>query len=140
MAPTSVHSLQEGHGAQDYPICIGHEIVGFAARVGSEVKDIRVGDREGVGAQCYACLNRRGNCEACADGTEQYCPDTLVTYGQKWHDGTKTSGGYADYWRGDGGFVFKIPDGLTSETAAPMMCGGEFKLCDNVVVMAKSSS
>ena len=33
-------------------------------------------------------------------------------------------GGYADYCRVPAGFVFKIPEGLPSEAAAPMLCGG----------------
>ena len=33
-------------------------------------------------------------------------------------------GGYADYWRGHSHFVFKIPDALPSDVAAPMLCGG----------------
>lgn len=33
-------------------------------------------------------------------------------------------GGYADYNRTNGHFVFKIPDALPSEFAAPMLCGG----------------
>ena len=34
------------------------------------------------------------------------------------------SGGYGDYWRGPSHFVFKIPDAIPSEDAAPMLCGG----------------
>jgi alcohol dehydrogenase (NADP+) len=33
-------------------------------------------------------------------------------------------GGYADYARVPSEFVFKIPDGLPSEVAGPLMCGG----------------
>ena len=33
-------------------------------------------------------------------------------------------GGYGDYWRGHSHFVFKIPDELPSDVAAPMLCGG----------------
>lgn len=33
-------------------------------------------------------------------------------------------GGYGDYARVDGKFVFKIPDSLPSEIVAPMMCAG----------------
>jgi D-arabinose 1-dehydrogenase-like Zn-dependent alcohol dehydrogenase len=40
-------------------------------------------------------------------------------------DGTGTSfGGYADYNRSPGHFVFKLPDNLSSEAAAPMLCAG----------------
>ncbi|EXM12688.1 hypothetical protein FOTG_18827 [Fusarium oxysporum f. sp. vasinfectum 25433] len=34
----------------DYPLVIGHEIIGHAVRVGKNVKSIKIGDRVGVGA------------------------------------------------------------------------------------------
>lgn len=46
------------------------------------------------------------------------------TYDDKYPDGSKSYGGYADYWRGPSHFVFKIPDQIASEDAAPMLCGG----------------
>jgi len=41
-----------------------------------------------------------------------------------YRDGSKSYGGYADYSRVPSHFVVKIPDGLPSELAAPMMCAG----------------
>ena len=52
----------------NYPVVVGHEIVGKAVRVGSQIKHIKVGDRVGVGAQSGSCANQKGDCEACADG------------------------------------------------------------------------
>ena len=46
------------------------------------------------------------------------------TYNGKYNDGSKSYGGYADYARHPGHFVIPIPDGLPSEVAAPMLCGG----------------
>lgn len=48
----------------------------------------------------------------------------IGTYNGKYSDGSKSYGGYADYWRGPSHFVFKIPDAIPSEEAAPMLCGG----------------
>jgi alcohol dehydrogenase (NADP+) len=48
----------------------------------------------------------------------------VATYNSKFRDGSKSMGGYADYWRGHSHFVFKIPDALPSDVAAPMLCGG----------------
>ncbi|KAI9650378.1 hypothetical protein NHQ30_000391 [Ciborinia camelliae] len=121
---SDIHTLRSGWGASDYPVCVGHEIVGKAVRVGSKVKDIKLGDRVGVGAQSGACMNQKGDCEACADGTQQYCAHQTATYNSKWADGSKSYGGYADYWRGSGDFVIKIPDSIPSDIAAPMLCGG----------------
>ncbi len=37
-------------GACDYPVIAGHEIVGEVTEVGKDVKELKVGDRVGVGA------------------------------------------------------------------------------------------
>jgi alcohol dehydrogenase (NADP+) len=38
-------------------------------------------------------------------------------------DGSITQGGYADYHRSFGRFAVPIPEGLSDEVAAPMLCG-----------------
>lgn len=114
-------------GPTDYPVCVGHEIVGFAVRVGSKVESgIKIGDRVGVGAQSDSCLGRlREKCDACLTDQEQYCPHAFVaTYASKHLNGDKSYGGYATYNRSPSHFVFKIPDALPSEAAAPMLCAG----------------
>ncbi|KAH0421158.1 nadp-dependent alcohol dehydrogenase [Colletotrichum camelliae] len=62
----------------------------------------------------------------CSRGEENACVRERVdTYGSIYPNGEgKSMGGYADYNRTNGRFVFKIPDGLPSEAAAPMLCGG----------------
>jgi alcohol dehydrogenase (NADP+) len=120
-----MHTLRSGWGATDYPCCVGHEIVGKAVRVGSKAEGgIKVGDRVGVGAQSSSCL--KPECAECVDNNEQHCQIAMVsTYNSKYPgDIGKAYGGYADYWRGPSHFVIKIPDELSSEDAAPMLCGG----------------
>lgn len=109
-----------------YPVCVGHEIVGTAVRVGSKVTNgIKVGDRVGVGAQSDSCLGRQGDCEECAMGWEQYCGKGITgTYNSKYHNGDKSYGGYATYNRVPSHFAIKIPDSIPSAAAAPMLCGG----------------
>ncbi|KAJ4125201.1 hypothetical protein NW754_013487 [Fusarium falciforme] len=120
---SDLHMLRSGWGETPYPCCVGHEIVGKAVRVGSNVKDIKVGDRVGVGAQARSCL--RDDCPACSAGLTNYCKNGINTYGSIYPgDVGKSYGGYADYNRTDSRFVVKIPDGLASEDAAPMLCGG----------------
>lgn len=103
---------------------MGHEIVGTAVRVGKNVKHVKPGDRVGVGAQARTCL--QSDCPECSNHKETYCARELVnTYGSIYPgDEGKSYGGYADYNRTNGHFVIPIPDGLASEDAAPMMCGG----------------
>lgn len=91
--------------------------------MGSQVKHIKVGDRCGVGAQSSSCL--AADCEECSNGQEQYCPNANVTtYNGKYPDGSKSYGGYSEYCRAPGHFIVKIPEGISSAAAAPMLCGG----------------
>src|ERR1700712_5047141 len=71
---SDLHTLRSGWGKSMYPVCVGHEIVGKAVRVGKNAgskRGIRVGDRVGVGAQNDSC--KAPDCEECADGLENYC-------------------------------------------------------------------
>lgn len=94
-------------------------------RVGSEVVDIKLGDRVGVGAQSGSCCNRNGDCEECATGKENYCSQKVVgTYNSTHYNNGKSYGGYAKYNRVPGHFAIKIPQEIASVDAAPMLCGG----------------
>ncbi|KAJ9141748.1 NADP-dependent alcohol dehydrogenase (Zinc-binding dehydrogenase) [Pleurostoma richardsiae] len=121
---SDLHMLRSGWGPTPYPCCVGHEIVGKAVKVGSNVKHVKVGDRVGVGAQARSCL--QPDCYECTHGLENHCARGNVnTYGSVYpNDEGKSYGGYADYNRTNGHFVFQIPEGLSSEDAAPMLCGG----------------
>lgn len=128
---SDLHTLRSGWAPADYPCVVGHEIIGTVVRVGAEVatlasspasRQIRVGDRVGIGAQSSSCL--KADCEACADGLENYCPRIVGTYNSRYADKSKSYGGYANYWRGPAHFAFKIPDSLPSAEAAPLLCGG----------------
>lgn len=59
------------------PLCVGHEVIGRAIKVGSEVKTVKVGDRVGVGAQIRACLD----CDNCKADQENYCPNCKYILG-----------------------------------------------------------
>ncbi|KAI8940567.1 hypothetical protein NX059_004244 [Plenodomus lindquistii] len=119
---SDIHTLRSGWGATHYPICVGHEIIGHVVRAGEKVKGLKLGDRVGVGAQAFSCL--KDDCEECAAGLEPYCTKAVNTYGGKYADGSWSMGGYADHTRVPSHFAVKIPAGLKSEDAAPMMCGG----------------
>ncbi|KAK0386885.1 hypothetical protein NLU13_5198 [Sarocladium strictum] len=125
---SDIHVLRSGWGQAPYPVVVGHEIVGVAVRVGSQAEgDIKVGDIVGVGAQADACLNRNkdDDCVECSSGEENYCTSMRPTYSSKFIvTGDKTYGGYARYHRAQSHFVFRIPDGVKPEHAAPLLCGG----------------
>lgn len=62
-----------------------------------------------------------GNCKA---DQENYCPNSIDTYGAPYPDGTIAQGGYASHIRAHEYFTFKIPDNLDTSIAAPMLCAG----------------
>jgi len=100
---------------------VGHEIVGTVVKLGANVKHLKIGDRAGVGAQSGGCLK----CPRCTHDQEAYCDEGEVgTYNSRYPDKSKSYGGYADYSRVPAHFVFKIPDAIPSDIAAPMLCGG----------------
>jgi len=123
---TDLHTMSNGWGnvANLFPQVVGHEIVGKVVRVGKDVKHLKEGDIAGVGAQCDSCLN----CDMCEKGEEQYCAKgNTGTYAGKFSrtsKGSKSYGGYANYWRGPAHFTVPIPDNVDPAEAAPMMCGG----------------
>ncbi|PRP87762.1 zinc-binding alcohol dehydrogenase [Planoprotostelium fungivorum] len=119
---SDVHTLSSGWGPTPYPICVGHEVVGTIVRIGSKAEaGLKIGDRVGVGAQCGSCLS----CHRCKTDMEQYCDQgQIFTYTGRYPDGTISQGGYGDYIRVPSHFAIPIPEGLPSDVAAPMLCGG----------------
>jgi alcohol dehydrogenase (NADP+) len=118
---SDVHTITGGWGEDiPLPLCVGHEVIGKVVKVGSKVKDLKVGDRAGVGAQIGADLN----CANCKADQENYCPSQIDTYGAKYPDGTVSQGGYSSHIRAHQYFTFKIPDALDTAIAAPMLCAG----------------
>src|ERR1044072_4795417 len=72
------------------------EIIGTAIRVGPKVTLIKEGQRVGVGAQSYSCLE----CRQCKNDNETYCKHQLDTYGSVWPDsGVVSQGGYSSHVR-----------------------------------------
>ncbi|KAH3901728.1 NAD(P)-dependent alcohol dehydrogenase SCDLUD_001501 [Saccharomycodes ludwigii] len=99
---------------------VGHEIVGKVVKVGARADLYKIGDRVGLGAQAFSCLD----CPRCKSDNEQYCPKAVGTYCKKYADGYVSQGGYASHVRAHQHFCFPIPDGLPSEYVSPLLCGG----------------
>lgn len=119
---SDLHAVDGVWGKPDVSIAVGHEIIGEVVRVGPKAKEgIKVGDRVGVSAIC----DTDGSCVACKLEKENYCDNRTLTYMAK-IEGTDdlTQGGNASHIRVNSKWAFKIPDGLESVYAAPLLCGG----------------
>jgi alcohol dehydrogenase (NADP+) len=93
---SDVHTITGGWGAQHFPLAVGHEIIGKALRVGPKVTLVKPGQRVGLGAQLYSCLE----CKQCKNDNETYCVHQVDTYGAVWPDtGIVTQGGYSSHVR-----------------------------------------
>ncbi|KAI6678027.1 hypothetical protein NL676_038823 [Syzygium grande] len=117
---SDLHQMKNDLGMSHYPMVPGHEVVGEVLEVGSEVTGLRAGDRVGVGALVGCCRN----CTPCKSDIEQYCSKKIWSYNDVYTDGKPTQGGFAGEMVVHQKFLVKIPDGMTSEQAAPLLCRG----------------
>lgn len=110
---SDVHMIDNDWYMSQYPLVPGHEVVGEVVAVGDGVANVRVGDRVGIGWQRTSC----GNCPECDRGADNLC------------DGNRGlivghHGGFADHVLCDSRYCFRLPDGIATEAAGPLLCGG----------------
>lgn len=114
---------EKGHwGPQKYPQVPGHEIVGIVAAVGSKVTRFKVGDRAGVGCMVNSSLANADQVE----NQEQYSPGTVFTYGYPEKDSPTgiSQGGYSTNIVVRDHFAVHIPEHISFQEAAPLLCAG----------------
>ncbi len=119
---SDIHTVRSEWGEANFPVVPGHEIAGLVAQVGAKVSRYKVGDRVGVGCFVDSCRE----CSHCKQDLEQYCLKGMnSTYNGLEKDGvTPTQGGYSDVIVVDENYVLKIPDSISLEKAAPLLCAG----------------
>lgn len=118
---TDIHVARNDWNKTLYPLVPGHEIAGTVEAVGAAVDRYSVGDRVGVGCMVDSCRE----CVHCRAGEEQYCAEGKVnTYNAIGRDGRPTEGGYATHIVVDQAFVVRIPEGISLDAAAPLLCAG----------------
>jgi propanol-preferring alcohol dehydrogenase len=92
------------------PITLGHEIAGEVEWVGSRVTHVRAGDR--------VCLHYNiscGDCYYCARGHEQFCATVKMI-------GHHIDGGYAEYIAMPARNAVPLPEEISFEEGATLMC------------------
>lgn len=122
---SDLHQVRdEWHDTQPttYPCLPGHEIVGEVVAVGEHVTAFHEGQLVGVGCMVDSCQN----CDTCARGLEQYCENMpTMTYNAPDRVSEEiTFGGYSQSIVVHEKFVLTIPDGMSPEVAAPILCAG----------------
>jgi len=97
----------------NFPIVLGHQIVGRIEKTGTKVERFAVGDRVGIAWIHWAC----GQCLFCLRGDENLCDQFQAT-------GRDVHGGYAEYAVVSERFAYKIPGVFVDAQAAPLLCAG----------------
>jgi len=91
----------------------GHEIVGVVDELGTNSSRFTPGDRIGIAWLADTC----GRCRFCRRGDENLCTEATFT-------GWDHDGGYAESALVDERYAYRIPDGLSDDQAAPLLCAG----------------
>ena len=111
---TDIQAIDDFYGITEYPFVPGHEIVGFVEDRGSGVAELEIGQRVGIGWQGRSC----GQCAWCARGEEQLCCEIGNVATWEHH------GGFATSVTVDAGFAYPLPEGMSPDVAAVLMCAG----------------
>ena len=96
-----------------YPRVPGHEIAGRIDAAGQDVTQWKPGQRVGVGwhgGHCFVC-------DFCRQGKFILCRNEKIT-------ALSFDGGYAEFMIAPAEAVAAIPDGISFEEAAPLLCAG----------------
>lgn len=99
--------------ATKLPLILGHEIAGTIVNIGENVTGFEIGDRVGVPWLHYSC----GECEYCKAGKETLCGKQQIT-------GVMVDGGYAEFVKAKASHTAKLPDSISFDEAAPLLCAG----------------
>ena len=91
----------------------GHEVVGTVSACGPGAERFELGERVGVAWLASTC----GVCRFCRRGAENLCLRATFT-------GWDHDGGYAESTLVDERFAYRIPEGLSDDQAAPLLCAG----------------
>src|SRR5277367_441679 len=118
---SDIHQARDEWGGAIFPMVPGHEITGVVTATGRGVTKYKVGDKAGVGVLVDSCRT----CVECKSGLEPYCTvQGVFTYNSRDKEGAPTYGGYSEKIVADENYVYRIPENLPLDAAAPLLCAG----------------
>ena len=105
--------LDNDWGLTTYPFVPGHEVVGTIAALGAKVKELKLGQRVGLGWFSRSC----STCETCMSGDQNLCATAEGTI-------VGRHGGFAERVRAHHSWLVPLPNQLDAAKAGPLFCGG----------------
>jgi alcohol dehydrogenase, propanol-preferring len=110
---TDLHVIEGELSPRKHHIIPGHQGVGIIEARGERSTRFPIGTRVGVAWLHRTC----GTCNYCARGAENLCENAEFT-------GYTVDGGYAERMVAPEEFVYELPDDVSDEQAAPLLCAG----------------
>jgi len=111
---TDLHTVEGDIHPPQLPITPGHQVVGIVDSLAQPSSHgIKIGTRVGIPWLHSAC----GGCEYCQRGLENLCPNAQFT-------GFSVDGGYGEMMLADTRYLLTIPERISDEQAAPLLCAG----------------
>jgi alcohol/geraniol dehydrogenase (NADP+) len=96
-----------------YPFVPGHEAVGKIVAIGDQVKNLKIGDKVGLGWFSESDMT----CPQCLSGDQNLCRTAERTI-------VGRPGAFADRVRCHWGWAVQLPDSIDVSNAGPLFCGG----------------
>jgi uncharacterized zinc-type alcohol dehydrogenase-like protein len=105
--------IHNNWGMAQFPIVPGHEISGRVVAAGPKAKNLKIGDRVGIGWSSGSCMS----CPDCMSGDQNLCASNEgVIVGRH--------GGFAERVRAHWAWTVPIPEALDPAKVGPLFCGG----------------
>jgi alcohol dehydrogenase, propanol-preferring len=110
---TDLHVIEGELAPRKSPVIPGHQVVGIIEKLGAGAGRHAMGARVGI-----PWLHQTDQtCEYCRAGMENLCDHPTFT-------GHTVDGGYAEYAVAPEDFVYSLPEPLSDQQAAPLLCAG----------------